>query len=176
KSRNWSNRDRFILAAGHGSAMLYSLLNLAGYDLSVEDLKNFRQWGSKTAGHPEVNHTDGVEATTEPLGQGIANAVGMATAEPHLAAKFNKPAFDIVNHYTFALNGDGNLMEGVSQEAASMAGHLKLWILVLLYVSNDISLDGPTSMAFTEAVKGLFEAYGWQHILVKDGNDLEEIA
>ncbi len=175
-SRNWSNRDRFILSAGHGSAMLYSLLHLAGYDLSVEDLKNFRQWGSKTPGHPEVNHTDGVEATTGPLGQGIANAVGMAMAEAHLAAKFNKPGFDIVDHYTFALNGDGDLMEGVSQEAASMAGHLKLGKLVLLYDSNDISLDGPTSMAFTEDVKGRFEAYGWQHILVKDGNDLEEIA
>lgn len=175
-SRNWSNRDRFILSAGHGSAMLYSLLHLAGYDLSVEDLKNFRQWGSKTPGHPEVNHTDGVEATTGPLGQGIANAVGMAMAEAHLAAKFNKPGFDIVDHYTFALNGDGDLMEGVSQEAASMAGHLKLGKLVLLYDSNDISLDGPTSMSFTEDVKGRFEAYGWQHILVKDGNDLEEIA
>ena len=174
--RNWSNRDRFILSAGHGSAMLYSLLHLAGYDLSVDDLKNFRQWGSKTPGHPEVNHTDGVEATTGPLGQGIANAVGMAMAEAHLAAKFNKPDFDIVDHYTFALNGDGDLMEGVSQEAASLAGHLKLGKLVLLYDSNDISLDGPTSMAFTEDVKGRFEAYGWQHILVKDGNDLEEIS
>ncbi|MGT2888212.1 transketolase [Streptococcus didelphis] len=175
-SRNWTNRDRFVLSAGHGSAMLYSLLHLAGYDLSVEDLKNFRQWGSKTPGHPEVNHTDGIEATTGPLGQGIANAVGMAMAEAHLAAKFNKPGFNIVDHYTFALNGDGDLMEGVSQEAASLAGHLKLGKLVLLYDSNDISLDGPTSMAFTEDVKGRFEAYGWQHILVKDGNDLEAIA
>ncbi|HEO5347874.1 TPA: transketolase [Streptococcus agalactiae] len=175
-SRNWTNRDRFILSAGHGSAMLYSLLHLAGYDLSIDDLKNFRQWGSKMPGHPEVNHTDGVEATTGPLGQGIANAVGMAMAEAHLAAKYNKPGFNIVDHYTFALNGDGDLMEGVSQEVASLAGHLKLGKLITLYDSNDISLDGPTSMAFTEDVKGRFEAYGWQHILVKDGNDLDAIA
>ena len=175
-SRSWSNRDRFVLSAGHGSALLYSLLHLSGYDLSIDDLKHFRQWGSKTPGHPEVNHTDGVEATSGPLGQGIANAVGMAMAEAHLAAKFNKPEFDIVDHYTYALNGDGDLMEGVSQEAASLAGHLKLGKLVLLYDSNDISLDGPTSKAFTENIKGKFEAYGWQHILVKDGNDLEAIA
>lgn len=175
-SRNWTNRDRFVLSAGHGSAMLYSLLHLAGYNLSIEDIKNFRQWGSKTPGHPEVNHTDGVEATTGPLGQGIANAVGLAMAEAHLAAKYNKPGYNIVDHYTYALNGDGDLMEGVSQEAASLAGHLKLGKLVLLYDSNDISLDGPISMAFTEDVKGRFEAYGWQHILVKDGNDLEAIA
>ncbi|WP_426918067.1 thiamine pyrophosphate-dependent enzyme, partial [Ralstonia pseudosolanacearum] len=134
------------------------------------------QWGSKTPGHPEVNHTDGVEATTGPLGQGIANAVGMAMAEAHLAAKFNKPGFDLVDHYTYTLHGDGCLMEGVSQEAASLAGHLKLGKLVLLYDSNDISLDGPTSQSFTEDVKGRFESYGWQHILVKDGNDLEAIA
>lgn len=175
-SRTWTNRDRFVLSAGHGSALLYSLLHLSGYDLSLDDLKNFRQWASKTPGHPEVGHTDGVEATTGPLGQGIANAVGMAMAEAHLAAKFNKPGFDIVDHYTYALNGDGCLMEGVSQEAASLAGHLKLGKLVLLYDSNDISLDGPTSMAFTEDIKGKFEAYGWQHILVEDGNDLEAIA
>lgn len=175
-SRSWSNRDRFVLSAGHGSALLYSLLHLSGYDVSMDDLKNFRQWGSKTPGHPEVNHTDGVEATSGPLGQGIANAVGMAMAEAHLAAKFNKPGFDIVDHYTYALNGDGCLMEGVSQEAASLAGHLKLGKLVLLYDSNDISLDGPTSKAFTEDIKGKFEAYGWQHILVEDGNDLEAIA
>ena len=175
-SRSWSDRDRFVLSAGHGSALLYTMLHLSGYEVSMDDLKNFRQWGSKTPGHPEVDLTDGVEATTGPLGQGIANAVGMAMAEAHLAAKFNKPDFDIVNHYTYALNGDGCLMEGVSQEAASLAGHLKLGKLVLLYDSNDISLDGPTSQAFTEDVKGKFEAYGWQHILVKDGNDLEAIA
>ncbi|MGT2832689.1 transketolase [Streptococcus halotolerans] len=175
-NRSWTNRDRFVLSAGHGSALIYSLLHLSGYDVTMEDIKNFRQFGSKTPGHPEVNHTDGVEATTGPLGQGIANAVGMAMAEAHLAAKYNKPDFNIVDHYTFALNGDGDLMEGVSQEAASLAGHLKLGKLVLLYDSNDISLDGPTSMAFTEDVKGRFEAYGWQHLLVEDGNDLEAIA
>lgn len=175
-SRSWTNRDRFVLSAGHGSALIYSLLHLSGYDVSMEDIKNFRQFGSKTPGHPEVNHTDGVEATTGPLGQGIANAVGMAMAEAHLATKYNKPDFNIVDHYTFALNGDGDLMEGVSQEAASLAGHLKLGKLVLLYDSNDISLDGPTSKAFTEDVKGRFEAYGWQHLLVEDGNDLEAIA
>lgn len=174
--RSWSNRDRFVLSAGHGSALLYSLLHLSGYDVSMEEIKNFRQFGSKTPGHPEVNHTDGVEATTGPLGQGIANAVGMAMAEAHLAAKYNRPDFDIVDHYTFALCGDGDLMEGVSQEAASLAGHLKLGKLVLLYDSNDISLDGPTSMAFTEDVKARFEAYGWQHLLVEDGNDLAAIA
>lgn len=175
-SRNWSNRDRFVLSAGHGSAMLYSLLHLAGYQLSIEDLKNFRQWQSKTPGHPEVDWTDGVEATTGPLGQGIANAVGMAMAERHLAATYNKPGFEIVDHYTYALNGDGDLMEGVSQEAASLAGKLKLDKLVLMYDSNDISLDGELSKAFTDDVKMRFESYGWQHILVKDGNDLEEIS
>ncbi|MDR2833121.1 MAG: transketolase [Streptococcaceae bacterium] len=172
---NWTNRDRFILSAGHGSAMLYSLLHLSGYNVSMDDLKNFRQWGSKTPGHPEVHHTDGVEATTGPLGQGVANAVGMAMAEAHLAAVYNKPNFDIVNHYTYALNGDGDLMEGVAAEAISLAGHLKLNKLTLLYDSNDISLDGPTSKSFTEDIKMRFESMGWQHLLVKDGNDLETI-
>ena len=175
-SRNWTNRDRFVLSAGHGSALLYSLLHLSGYNVSIEDLKNFRQWQSLTPGHPEVGHTDGVEATTGPLGQGIANAVGLAMAEVHLAATYNKENFPIVDHYTYALNGDGDLMEGVSQEAASMAGHLKLGKLILFYDSNDISLDGPTSKAFTENVGKRFEAYGWQHLLVKDGNSLEEIS
>ena len=174
--RNWTNRDRFVLSAGHGSALLYSMLHLAGYDVSMDDLKNFRQWQSKTPGHPEVDWTDGVEATTGPLGQGIANAVGMAMAEAHLAAMYNKPNFDIVDHYTYALNGDGDLMEGVSQEAASLAGQLKLDKLTLLYDSNDISLDGPLDKSFTDDVKMRFESYGWQHILVTDGNDLEEIA
>lgn len=173
--RDWSNRDRFVLSAGHGSAMLYSLLHLAGYEVTIEDLKNFRQWQSKTPGHPEVDWTDGVEATTGPLGQGIANAVGLAMAEAHLAATYNRPGFEIVNHYTYALNGDGDLMEGVSQEAASLAGQLKLGKLVLLYDSNDISLDGPLNKSFTDDVKMRFESYGWQHILVKDGNDLEAI-
>lgn len=175
-SRNWADRDRFVLSAGHGSALLYSLLHCAGYQVSMDDLKNFRQWNSLTPGHPEVNHTDGVEATTGPLGQGIAMAVGMAMSEAHLAATYNRPDFPVMDHYTYALCGDGDLMEGVSQEACSMAGHMKLGKLVVLYDSNDISLDGPTSMAFTENVGQRFEAYGWQHILVKDGNDLEAIA
>ncbi|EGO5800155.1 transketolase [Enterococcus faecalis] len=174
-SRNWVDRDRFVLSAGHGSAMLYSLLHLSGYNVTIDDLKNFRQWDSKTPGHPEVHHTDGVEATTGPLGQGIAMAVGMAMAEAHLAATYNRDSFPIMNHYTYAICGDGDLMEGVSQEASSMAGHMKLGKLIVLYDSNDISLDGPTSKAFTENVGARYEAYGWQHILVKDGNDLDEI-
>ena len=175
-SRNWVDRDRFVLSAGHGSAMLYSLLHLSGYNVTIDDLKNFRQWDSKTPGHPEVHHTDGVEATTGPLGQGIAMAVGMAMAEAHLAATYNRDSFPIMDHYTYAICGDGDLMEGVSQEASSMAGHMKLGKLIVLYDSNDISLDGPTSKAFTENVGARYEAYGWQHILVKDGNDLEEIS
>ena len=175
-STRWANRDRFVLSAGHGSALLYSLLHLAGYNVTIDDLKNFRQWGSKTPGHPEVGHTDGVEATTGPLGQGIAMAVGMAMAEAHLGAVYNRDNFKVIDHYTYALCGDGDLMEGVSQEACSMAGHMKLGKLVVLYDSNDISLDGPTSKSFTENVGARFEAYGWQHILVKDGNDLEAIS
>lgn len=175
-STNWVDRDRFILSAGHGSAMLYSLLHLAGYNVTINDLKSFRQWGSKTPGHPEVHHTDGVEATTGPLGQGIAMAVGMAMAEAHTAATYNRDSFPVIDHYTYALCGDGDLMEGVSQEASSMAGNMKLGKLIVLYDSNDISLDGPTSKAFTENVGARYEAYGWQHILVKDGNDLEEIS
>lgn len=174
-SRNWVDRDRFVLSACHGSAMLYSLLHLSGYNVTIDDLKNFRQWDSKTPGHPEVHHTDGVEATTGPLGQGIAMAVGMAMAEAHLAATYNRDSFPIMDHYTYAICGDGDLMEGVSQEASSMAGHMKLGKLIVLYDSNDISLDGPTSKAFTENVGARYEAYGWQHILVKDGNDLDEI-
>lgn len=174
-SRNWVDRDRFVLSAGHGSAMLYSLLHLSGYNVTIDDLKNFRQWDSKTPGHPEVHHTDGVEATTGPLGQGIAMAVGMAMAEAHLATTYNRDSFPIMDHYTYAICGDGDLMEGVSQEASSMAGHMKLGKLIVLYDSNDISLDGPTSKAFTENVGARYEAYGWQHILVKDGNDLDEI-
>ncbi|MBO0440941.1 transketolase [Candidatus Enterococcus ikei] len=175
-STNWADRDRFILSAGHGSAMLYSLLHLAGYNVTIDDLKSFRQWNSKTPGHPEVHHTDGVEATTGPLGQGIAMAVGMAMAEAHTAATYNRDSFPVIDHYTYALCGDGDLMEGVSQEASSMAGHMKLGKLIVLYDSNDISLDGPTSKAFTENVGARYEAYGWQHILVKDGNDLEAIS
>lgn len=175
-STNWVNRDRFILSAGHGSALLYSLLHLSGYNVTIDDLKNFRQWNSKTPGHPEVHHTDGVEATTGPLGQGIAMAVGMAMAEAHLSATYNRDSFPVIDHYTFSLCGDGDLMEGVSQEASSMAGHMKLGKLIMLYDSNDISLDGPTSKAFTENVGERYKAYGWQHILVKDGNDLDEIS
>ena len=175
-SLNWPNRDRFILSAGHGSAMLYSLLHLAGYQVTIDDLKNFRQWESKTPGHPEYQHTDGVEATSGPLGQGISTSVGMAMAEAHLAATYNRDSFNVMDHYTYALCGDGDLMEGVSGEASSMAGHMKLGKLIVLYDSNDISLDGPTSKAFTENVGARYEAYGWQHILVKDGNDLEAIS
>ncbi|WP_089738059.1 transketolase [Gracilibacillus ureilyticus] len=176
KNSKWFNRDRFVLSAGHGSMLLYSLLHLAGYDLSIDELKNFRQWGSKTPGHPEVHHTDGVEATTGPLGQGIAMSVGMAMAEKHLSAKYNKDDFNVVDHYTFALVSDGDLMEGVSHEAASLAGHLKLGKLVALYDSNDISLDGELNKAFSENVENRFKAYGWQVIRVEDGNDTKAIS
>ncbi|WP_040340337.1 transketolase [Fictibacillus macauensis] len=171
----WFNRDRFVLSAGHGSMLLYSLLHLSGYDLSIEDLKQFRQWGSKTPGHPEFGHTAGVDATTGPLGQGIAMAVGMAMAERHLAATYNKENFDVVDHYTYAMCGDGDLMEGVSAEAASLAGHLGLGKLVVLYDSNDISLDGDLHLSFSESVQNRFEAYGWQVIRVEDGTDTKEI-
>ena len=142
-SRQWADRDRFVLSAGHGSAMLYRLLHLSGYNLPMEELKNFRQWNSLTPGHPEVHHTDGVEATTGPLGQGIAMSVGFAMAEAHLAATYNKDKFNVVDHYTYSICGDGDLMEGISQEAISLAGHLKLGKLIVLYDSNDITLDGP---------------------------------
>lgn len=175
KNSLWVDRDRFVLSAGHGSALLYSMLHLAGYDVSIDDLKNFRQYESKTPGHPEVHYTDGVEATTGPLGQGFANAVGMAMAEAHLAATYNRKNFDVVDHHTYFLCGDGDLMEGISHEAASLAGHLKLGKLIGLYDSNDISLDGPLDKSFSEDIKGRFEAYGWQHILVEDGNDLGSI-
>ncbi|MGX6978679.1 transketolase [Vagococcus elongatus] len=175
-SRNWADRDRFILSAGHGSALQYSLLHLAGYDVTIEDLKEFRQWNSRTPGHPEVHHTDGVEATTGPLGQGIAMSVGFAMAEAHLAATYNRPNFKVVDHYTYAICGDGDLMEGISQEAISMAGHMKLNKLIVLYDSNDISLDGDLDKSFSESVKGRLEASGWQHILVEDGTDLAAIS
>jgi transketolase len=176
KNPHWFNRDRFVLSAGHGSALLYSLLHLSGYNLSIDDLKEFRQWGSKTPGHPEYGHTEGVEATTGPLGQGIAMAVGMAMAERHVASVYNKDNFELVNHFTYSICGDGDLMEGVSAEAASLAGHLKLGRLVVLYDSNDISLDGKLSKSFSESVKQRFLSYGWQYIRVEDGNNLEEIA
>lgn len=175
KVPDWFNRDRFVLSAGHGSAMLYSLIHLAGYGLPLEEIKNFRQWGSKTPGHPEYGHTVGVEATTGPLGQGIAMAVGMAMAERHLAAKYNREGFPVVDHYTFALCGDGDLMEGVSSEASSLAGHLKLGRLILLYDSNDISLDGDLDKAFSENVKQRYEAYGWHYLRVDDANNLEAV-
>ncbi|WHX42431.1 transketolase [Mesobacillus sp. AQ2] len=176
KNPEWFNRDRFVLSAGHGSMLLYSLLHLAGYDLSMEDIKQFRQWGSKTPGHPEFGHTAGVDATTGPLGQGIAMAVGMAMAERHLAAVYNKDNYNIVDHYTYSICGDGDLMEGVSAEAASLAAHLKLGKMIVLYDSNDISLDGDLNKSFSESVEGRFKAYGWQYIRVEDGNNLDEIA
>ena len=175
KNSKWFNRDRFILSAGHGSMLLYSLLHLSGYDVTMDDIKNFRQWKSRTPGHPEVLDTDGVEATTGPLGQGIAMAVGMAMAERHLAAKFNKDDLDIIDHYTYALVSDGDLMEGISHEAASLAGHLGLGKLIALYDSNDISLDGDLNKAFSENTEQRFKAYGWQVLRVEDGNDIEAI-
>lgn len=174
QSKDYFNRDRFVLSAGHGSALLYSLLHVSG-SLELEELKQFRQWGSKTPGHPEFRHTDGVEVTTGPLGQGFAMSVGMALAEDHLAGKFNKDDFNIVDHYTYVLASDGDLMEGISHEAASFAGHNQLDKLIVLYDSNDISLDGELNKAFSEDVKKRFESYGWNHILVKDGNDLDAI-
>ncbi|WP_053028929.1 transketolase [Staphylococcus haemolyticus] len=174
QSKDYFNRDRFVLSAGHGSALLYSLLHVSG-SLELEELKQFRQWGSKTPGHPEFRHTDDVEVTTGPLGQGFAMSVGMALAEDHLAGKFNKDDFNIVDHYTYVLASDGDLMEGISHEAASFAGHNQLDKLIVLYDSNDISLDGELNKAFSEDVKKRFESYGWNHILVKDGNDLDAI-
>lgn len=176
KNPAWFNRDRFVLSAGHGSSLLYSLLHLSGYALSIEDLKQFRQWQSKTPGHPEYKHTPGVDATTGPLGQGIAAAVGLAIAEQHLAALYNQPELHIVDHFTYAICGDGDLMEGISYEAASLAGHLKLGKLIVMYDSNDISLDGELHMSFSENVNHRFEAQGWQYIKVEDGNNLEQIS
>jgi transketolase len=171
----WINRDRFVLSAGHGSMLLYSLLHLCGYDLPMEEIKSFRQWGSKTPGHPEYGHTPGVDATTGPLGQGVGMAVGMAMAEAHLRATYNKEGFPVIDHYTFAICGDGDMMEGVSSEAASLAGHLRLGKLIMLYDSNDISLDGDLDMSFSENVRQRFEAYGWQVLRVDEQNDLEAI-
>lgn len=175
KNSKWFNRDRFVLSAGHGSMLLYSLLHLSGYDVTIDDIKNFRQWQSRTPGHPEVLDTDGVEATTGPLGQGVAMAVGMAMAEAHLAAKYNKEGFPIVDHYTYSLVGDGDIMEGISHEAASLAGHLGLGKLIVLYDSNDISLDGDLNKSYSDDVIKRFEGYNWQVLRVDDGNDLAEI-
>ncbi|MCR2820617.1 transketolase [Lederbergia panacisoli] len=176
KNPAWFNRDRFVLSAGHGSMLLYSLLHLSGYGVEIEDLKNFRQWGSRTPGHPEYGYTPGVEATTGPLGQGIAMAVGMALAERHLAAVYNKDQYNVVDHYTYALCGDGDLMEGVASEAVSLAGHLQLGKMILLYDSNDITLDGELDKSFSENVGERFRAYGWHYIRVEDGNDMKEVA
>ncbi len=171
---SWPDRDRFVLSAGHGSALLYSLLHLFGYPISLDELKHFRQWGYVTAGHPEYDPERGIEVTTGPLGQGISNAVGMAIAERWLAARFNKPDFPVVDHFTYVLAGDGDLMEGVSHEAASLAGHLGLGKLIVLYDDNHISIDGPTELAFTEDVLLRFEAYGW-HVQRVDGHQMPEI-
>src|SRR4051812_7878979 len=170
----WPNRDRFVLSAGHGSMLLYSLLHLTGYDLSLDDLKQFRQWGSKTPGHPEHGHVPGVEATTGPLGQGFGNGVGMAIAERYLAAYFNRPGYALVDHFTYAICSDGDLMEGVASEAASLAGHLKLGKLIYLYDDNQITIEGSTGLAFTENVSHRFEAYGW-HVQEVDGNDTKAV-
>ncbi len=170
----WPDRDRFVLSAGHGSMLLYGLLHLTGYDLSLDEIKRFRQWGSRTPGHPEHGLTPGVETTTGPLGQGFANGMGMALAEAHLAARFNRPGCQVVNHYTYAIVSDGDLMEGISHETASLAGHLGLGKLICLYDCNGISIDGPTSLAFTEDVAVRFIAYGW-HVQIVDGHDMAAV-
>jgi transketolase len=172
----WFDRDRFVLSAGHGSMLLYSLLYLTGYDLPLDELKRFRQWGSKTPGHPERGHTVGVEVATGPLGQGFGNGIGMAMAEAFLAARFNRPGHTIIDHHTYAICGDGDLMEGVTQEAASLAGHLRLGKLIYLYDHNLISLAGSTSLTFTEDVAKRFDAYGWHTLQVEEGNDVEEVS
>jgi transketolase len=176
RNPQWFNRDRFILSPGHGSMLLYSLLHLTGYDVPLDEIKHFRKWGSKTPGHPERGQTPGVEVTTGPLGQGFGNGVGMAIAEAWLAARYNRPGHKIVDHYTYAICGDGDLMEGISQEAASVAGHLRLGKLIYLYDQNHISLAGATEIDFTEDVKKRFEAYGWHTRVVPDGNDTEDVA
>ncbi|MEO9067057.1 MAG: transketolase, partial [Caldimonas sp.] len=176
KNPLWPDRDRFVLSAGHGSALLYSLLHVTGYDLSLDDLKQFRQWGSKAPGHPERGHTAGVEVTTGPLGQGFANAVGMAIAEAHLAARYNRPGHSVVDHRTWVIASDGDLMEGVAAEAASLAGHLRLGKLICLYDDNSVTLSAGVDMTFTEDRAKRFRAYGWQTIDVADGNDLDAIS
>lgn len=173
---NWNNRDRFVLSAGHGSMLMYSMLHLFGYGLTLDDLKEFRQWNSKTPGHPEYGHTVGIETTTGPLGAGVATAVGMAMAEAHLAATFNKEGFPVVDHYSYALVGDGCLMEGVASEAMSLAGSIGLDKLIVLYDSNKITIEGSTDIAFRENVRQRMEAYGYQTLVVEDGNNLEAIA
>ncbi|MDX6575477.1 MAG: transketolase, partial [Blastocatellia bacterium] len=175
RNPKWENRDRFLLSAGHGCMLLYSLLYLTGYDLSLDEIKNFRQWGSKTPGHPEYGLAPGIEITTGPLGQGFANGVGMAMGAAHLAAKFNQKDFSLIDHYVYAIVSDGDLMEGVASEAASLAGHLKLGKLIYLYDDNHVTIEGFTDLAFTEDVAKRFEAYGWHTSTVEDGNDLAAI-
>jgi transketolase len=174
-NHNWPDRDRFVLSAGHGSMLLYSLLHLTGYDLSLDEIKNFRQWSSKTPGHPEYGHAPGIETTTGPLGQGFATGVGMAMAEAHLAACYNRPGHEIVNHHTYGIVSDGDMMEGISHEAASLAGHLQLGKLIYLYDDNHVSIEGKTDIAYTENRLQRFEAYGWHVQQVEDGNDIEAI-
>jgi transketolase len=175
KNPEWFNRDRFVLSAGHGSALLYSMLHLTGYDLPLDQIKQFRQWGSVTPGHPERGLAPGIEVTTGPLGQGFANGVGLAIAEAYLAARYNRPDHHVINHFTYAIVSDGDLMEGVASEAASLAGHLKLGKLIYLYDDNEVTLSASTQVAFTEDRAQRFEAYGWQTIKVEDGNDLQAI-
>src|SRR5256886_2381614 len=175
KNPKWENRDRFLLSAGHGSMLVYSLLHLTGYDLPLAELKNFRQWGSKTPGHPEYGLTPGIEITTGPLGQGFANGVGMAMGAAHLGAKFNRPDFSLIDHCIYAIVSDGDLMEGVASETASLAGHLKLGKLIYLYDDNHVTIEGFTDLAFSEDVPKRFEAYGWHTSTVEDGNDLNAI-
>lgn len=175
KDSKWINRDRFILSAGHASALQYSLLHLFGYDLSIDDLKAFRQWDSKTPGHPEFGHTDGIEATTGPLGAGLTNAVGMAMAQAHIASKYNKEGFNLVDNFTYVLAGDGCMMEGITSEASSLAGTLGLGRLIVIYDSNQITIEGRTDLAFNENVRERYEAYGFETFLVEDGNDMEAI-
>lgn len=175
KEAEWINRDRFVLASGHASALLYSMLHLTGFDVTIDDLKNFRQLNSRTPGHPEIEMTHGVDASSGPLGQGIPMAAGMAMAEKFLASQYNKENFDIINHYTYVLCGDGDMQEGVTYEAASLAGHLSLGKLIVLYDANKVTLDGPLSMSFSENVKKRYEACNWQVLEVKDGNDINEI-
>ncbi len=176
RNAKWPNRDRYVQSAGHGSMLQYALLHLTGFDLSMDELRAYRQWGSKTPGHPEYGHTDGVETTTGPLGQGISTAVGMALAEAHLAARYNRPGFDIVDHHTYVIASDGDLMEGVASEASSLAGHLGLGKLIVLYDDNEISIDGSTDITFTEDVVQRYQAYGWHTQRVEDGNDVAALA
>ncbi|MCD4741460.1 MAG: transketolase, partial [Desulfobacteraceae bacterium] len=175
RNTSWVDRDRFVLSGGHASMLLYSLLFLHGYGLTIDDIKDFRQWRSKTPGHPEFGHTTGVETTTGPLGQGVANSVGMAMAERHLAARFNKEDKIIIDHHTYAICGDGDLMEGVAMEAVSFAGHLGLGKLILIHDDNSITIEGKTDISSSEDIKAKFESMNWHVIVVKDGNNLDEI-